>query len=425
VIDPLVRAVTLIVGIGLVLCGFAACSVTHQTPSAPPPAKAVSAASRAAPAPEPEAGHTYAFPAKVGEILDLAQGRPIEPRELSARLAHARLVFVGESHDEPSSRRFQIQVIDALLAQDRDVFVALEMFPPAANEVLAEWSRGNLSEKEFLARSGWYESWGFPWVSYRDLFLELRDKRLPMRGINVTREQRKLGGEGTLDPALREEVGELDLNVEPHRRYLSDALADSGHPDNPSFDSPEFLRFLRIQVLWDHVMGVRAAKLVQAGSSRAVVVVLIGSGHLEYKLGANLRAARARPDLPQITLLDRFILPEETGPEGRTTVPVGLADFVRVERQTELGAKPGSLSQLRLSAAQGGVKVDSVRAFPEGAVEGFKADDLIQSLNSKAYSDPIELRMAYETIPPHGSADWAILREGKAIHLKTSIHPKN
>ena len=299
------------------------------------------------------------------------------------------------------------------------------MFPPAANEALSDWSRGNLNEKEFLDRAGWYESWGFPWVLYRDLFLELRDKRLPARGINVTREQRKLGGEGTLDPALREEVGDLDLNVEPHRRYLSDVLTDSGHPDNPSFDSPEFLRFLRIQVLWDHVMGVRAAKLVQAGSSRAVVVVLIGSGHLEYKLGANLRAARARPDLPQITLLDRFVLPEETGPEGRTTVPVGLADFVRVERQTELGAKPGSLSQLRLSAAPAGVKVDSARAFPDGAVEAFKPGDLIQSLNSKAYTDPIELRLAYETIPPNGSADWTILREGKPLRFKTPIHSKD
>jgi uncharacterized iron-regulated protein len=361
---------------------------------------------------------------KVGEVLDLAQGRTVTTSELAPRLGSARIVFVGEAHDEVSSRRFQVQVIETLLAQDREVFVALEMFPPGANEALADWSRGNLSEKEFLARSGWYESWGFPWSTYRDLFLGFRDKHLPVRGINVTREQRKLGSEGSLDPALREEVGDLDLTVEPHRRYLSDALNDSDHPGSHAFDSPEFLRYLRIQVLWDHVMGTRAAKLLQAGSSRAVVVVLIGSGHLEYQLGANMRAARARPDLVQITLLDRIVTAEDIGMDGLAAVPVGLADIVRVDRQTDLGAKPGSLSQLRLSAAPGGVKVDSVRAFPEGAVEGFKAGDLIQSLNSKAYADPFDLRLAYEQIPPAGSAEWTILRDGKTVHFKTPIHPK-
>jgi uncharacterized iron-regulated protein len=407
--------------------GFAACAVTHETPPASAPSKPVAVAPRPAPAPvqKTEAVHSYSFPAKAGAVLDLAQGRSVTMNELGPRLGSARIVFVGEAHDEVSSRRFQIQVIEALLAQERDVFVGLEMFPPTANEALAGWSRGNLSEKEFLARSGWYESWGFPWSMYRELFAVLRDKHLPARGINVTREQRKLGGEGTLDPALREEVGDLDLNVEPHRRYLSDALDDSDHPGNHAFDSPEFERFLRIQVLWDHVMGTRAAKLLQAGSSRAVVVVLIGSGHLEYKLGANLRAARVRPDVAQITLLDRFVTPDDIGAGGGTTVPVGLADIVRVDRYSALGTKPGSLSQLRLSAAPGGVKVDAVRAFPEGAVEGFKEGDLIQSLNGMTYTDPIELRLAYEEVPPAGSADWAILRDGKAVHFKTPIHPKN
>jgi len=414
---------SLLAAAGLV-SALASCALRYETPPQSPAKPTPPAAAAAVPAVPPAAAAGYAFKAEVGDLFDLAQGRAVPIADLAPRLAQARIVFIGEAHDERSSRHFQMQVIESLVAQGRDVFVALEMLSPAANDSLADWSRGRLSEKEFLARSGWYDHWGFPWVLYRDLFLDLRDKRLPIRGINVTAEQRRLAGEGKLDPALRDEVGELDLEVEPHQRFLADALRDSGHPGNPDFGSPEFQRFLRVQVLWDQVMGTRAARLVQAGSSRAVVVVLIGSGHVEYKLGANLRAARVRPELPQLTLVHRFVVAEDLAPDGRAAVAVGLADFVRLDRHGESSAKPGSLSALRLFPAPGGIGVDSGRGFPRGASERFQPGDLIRSLNGVAYADPIDLRLAYESIPPDGSAEWVLERSGKEIRVKAPIHPK-
>jgi uncharacterized iron-regulated protein len=365
---------------------------------------------------------TYGYPVFPGEVLDLALGRPLREGELGPRLTQARLVFVGEQHDEVGSHRFQSEVIQALIGQGREVHVVLEMFPPHADEALEEWSQGKLDEREFLSRSGWYEHWGFPWAFYRELFLMFRERGLTVRGINVTREQRSLAAEGTLAPELREEVGDLDLTVEPHQRFLSDALNELGHGDGPlRMDSPEFDRYLRIQVLWDHVMGTRAARLAQAASSREVIVALLGSGHLAYGLGANLRAARAQPDLLQITLLDRYVQRDQLGPNGRLTVPVGLADLVRVDILQDEARKPGSLAALRLSPAEGGVRVDSVRALAPSTLRAFKAGDLIESLNGRSYGDPVELRLAYEALPPDSSAHWSVRREGMPVPMTLRV----
>ena len=368
----------------------------------------------------------YAFTGKPGQLLDLGLGRVLEEGELGPRLAGARLVFLGEHHDEIESHRFQARAIRALIAQGKEVYVALEMFPPGANDALADWSRGKLEEREFLARSNWYEHWGFPWGDYRDLFLLFRDQRLPVRGINVTREQRKLAGEGTLAPELKEEVGDLDLTVEPQRVYLADTLNEVGHGDGmTSLGSPEFERFLRIQVLWDHVMGTRAAQLTRAGSSQQVVVVLIGAGHLEHKLGANMRAARARPDVAQLTVVERLVAAREVRPDTRVTIPIGLADIVRVGAYHDDDEKPGSLSALKLSAAEGGVRVDAVRALAPSPMRAFQEGDLIESLNGKAFHDPIDLRLAYETFPPGSTAHWMVRREGLPVPMDLPIKGKD
>ena len=240
-----------------------------------------------------------------------------------------------------------------------------------SNEVLLETDAtlrqvaGRIGEEEFLERSGWYTPWGFAWGFYRDPFALFREHRLAVHGINVTREQRSSAAKGELAPELLEEVGGLDLEVEPHRRYLSDALTDNGHGDGLTVESPQFLRLLRVQVLWDHVMGNRAAKPARARGPDSARLVLIGSAHRAFKLGANLRAARARPDLPQITLLDRYTHRQNLDADGRFPIPVGLADVVRVDLLRKDATKPPTLRGLKLAAAEAGIRVEGLgRGLP-------------------------------------------------------------
>lgn len=378
---------------------------------------------------EVERPRAYTYPVEPGITFDLAQGRSLADDGLAERLAGARLIFLGEIHDEPRSHAFQAQVLRALIASGRAVTVALEMFPPAADEALRAWSAGEGDELEFLARSGWYDRWGYPWAVYRDLFLLFREHRLPLRGINATREERGAARKGELTPELAAELGALDLSVAPHRDFLLDALNGAGHGDGLAPDSPKFLAYRRVQALWDQVMGRRAARLARdlaaAEPVRGVVVVLIGSGHLAHGLGANLWAARAAPNLPRLTAID-LVAGAEDLRDGRYPLPVGIADLARIYEADPAPRKYPGLGGLILEEAAGDLRVTGLRLLGPSPLTAFRKGDAILSLNGAPLAgEPnrkaAALRLAYENLPPEGKARIRVRRDGETVDIELPL----
>src|SRR5262249_21345126 len=135
----------------------------------------------------------------------------------------------------------------------------------------------------------------FPWRAYRELFLLIREARLPVHGVNAddaTRIAVRDNKLDTLPPAIRAEVGELDLTVAPHRDFLLGILGQPAHGvasgSSLGADSPLFQRMQRVQVLWDRLMGLRSARLAETVQPPGVVVTILGAGHVAHGLGANL-----------------------------------------------------------------------------------------------------------------------------------------
>jgi len=352
--------------------------------------------------PTPERPATFTFRVPQGQTFDLTRGQVLPPEALPGRLAQVRLLFLGENHTDPRSHAFQREVLEALVAAGRQVTVALEMFSPAADAALEDWRQGRLDELAFLERSDWYAAWGFAWDYYQGVFETIRRHRLPVRGVNADRETRNAVRRGEVEglPAdLRAEIGDLDDAPLAHRDYLLDALHRSGHAGDLAPESAGFRGFHRVQTLWDRLMGNRAARLIEPDNPQAIVVVLIGSGHVAYKLGANLQAARVSP-APQLSLWDGPAGAHGVDGDGRALVPVGLADLVRVYPEPEEHAAPPTLGGVKLEAAPGGVRVQSVSHFAPRALRALQADDLIVALNGRPAGSPTALRLAYERTPP-------------------------
>ena len=61
-----------------------------------------------------------------------------------------RVLFIGEEHTNGEFHRAQLRVIEALHAAGRKVIVGLEMFPWTTTTPLERWSRGELTESQFL-----------------------------------------------------------------------------------------------------------------------------------------------------------------------------------------------------------------------------------------------------------------------------------
>lgn len=228
-------------------------------------------------------------------ISDTREGDALTPRELAARLKDVKLLFVGESHTSAEFHNAQRRVIEELARSGRQVLIGLEMYPYTEQAWLDRWSAGELSEEAFLKDSRWYKNWGYHWLYYRDIFLFARDNKIRMFGVNIPREVVSAVNRKGLEGLSAEQKAHLperiDTQNEEHRRLFraffggEDALHGSGM-------SPEqWERMFAAQCTWDAAMGGNAVKALQkAGGKDAIMVVLIGAGHVAYGLGAERQA---------------------------------------------------------------------------------------------------------------------------------------
>ncbi len=220
-----------------------------------------------------------------GGWLDPASGRGIGEDEVLDRAAPARIVLLGEVHDDPDHHAWQLGVASALHDRGRAVVIGVEMLPRSAQPALDAWIAGGSSEAEFLQAVRWTETWGHDPELYLPLFRFARDRRIPMLALNVERtlvaKVARVGWEA-VPAAERQGVGDPAPPAEAYRRSLADVFAEHAGPGNG--DPGRVQRFVQAQLTWDRAM----AEAIAAGSAArpaATVVGIAGRGHIEHGWG--------------------------------------------------------------------------------------------------------------------------------------------
>jgi uncharacterized iron-regulated protein len=224
-------------------------------------------------------------------ITDSARGDTIGPAELAARLDGVKLVFVGESHIDMEFHRAQLRVLQELQKRGRHVLIGLEMYPVPEQPWLDRWySDKKLTEEKFLAESRWYKNWGYHWNYYRDIFLFARENGVRMFAVNLPRgavTAIRAKGFDSLSTEYRAMLPpKVDLENAEHQKLFRAFFGDEDalHGNMPD---AMFKGMFRAQCGWDAAMGWNALQaLKKYGDEKAIMVVLIGSGHVAYGLGA-------------------------------------------------------------------------------------------------------------------------------------------
>ncbi len=226
-------------------------------------------------------------------VTDTRTGEIITPQQLAERLAGVGLLFVGEDHTNLDFHRVQLRVIQELRRAGREVLIGLEMFPYTQQATLDGWISGLYTERGFVELAEWYTYWGYRWEYYQDIFAYARDNGVAMFAINTPRDVVK---------AVRKK-GFRNLTPEEAERIPHDILPatdDQRHMYMNFFDADDALHMneeamdgmLRAQTTWDATMGWNALRaLEERGGEDAIMVVLIGSGHVTYGLGAERQTA--------------------------------------------------------------------------------------------------------------------------------------
>ena len=218
-----------------------------------------------------------------GNWLD-GQGQAITYPQVIAQAAAAQVVLLGERHDRADHHRWQLHVAAALAAR-RTLVMGFEMFPARANAVLAEWVSGRLSEVDFLARSEWSKTWGFPAELYMPLFRFCREMRIPMIGLNVPRDLVRAVGISGWDDApevLKDGLTRPAASSAAYREFIF-ALTGGPRPGRKaqSAADPDFDNFVAAQEVWDRAFATQLVGAVAAGDA-PLAIGIMGMGHVQY-----------------------------------------------------------------------------------------------------------------------------------------------
>ena len=226
-------------------------------------------------------------------ITDTASGKIVTPAEMAASLDDVGLLFVGETHTNMDFHKVQFRVIEELHRSGREVLIGLEMFPYTQQPALDSWIDDHYTERGFVEIAQWYAYWGYRWEYYREIFTYARDNGIRMFGINTPRDVVKAVRKKGFKDLTPEEAEHIPHEVKPvtdDQRAMYKGFFDA---DDELHMSDERLDgMLRAQTTWDATMGWNSLQaLREHGGPEAIMVVLIGSGHVTYGLGSERQTA--------------------------------------------------------------------------------------------------------------------------------------
>lgn len=221
-----------------------------------------------------------------GEVF-APDGRTVSPTQLVERARVSAYVLLGEGHTVACDHRVQADVLAALARAGMPLTLGLEMVPVDLQPVLDRCNAGQIGVDELEKELNWGEIWGHAFEGYAPVLREAVKFGVPLVALNVP----KRIVSAVSDKGL-EGVAEADRRYLPTRIIPpSDAQAASLHEEFKRHQGmmsegkikDEEQRFLLVQSLWDTVMAENAARARK--SLGGVMLILAGSGHVEYRWG--------------------------------------------------------------------------------------------------------------------------------------------
>ncbi len=330
--------------------------------------------------------------------LDLRNSMELE--SVVSKVSGARVIYVGETHDNYADHMIQLQIIRMLHARNPDIAIGMEQFQQPFQDVLDRFIMGELDENGLIRQSEWTQRWRYDYRLYRPILSYAREHHIPVIALNASKEIVSMVSEKGMDGLSADErkklPEEIDDSDQGYRGRLQEIYEGHAHKGKRGFDG-----FMQVQLLWDESMASRAAEYLRANPERQLVV-LAGSGHLLYGSGIPQRVSR------RVKLESAIILPA-----GEFTLSPGIADFL-VQGADEKLPEKGLLGIYPEDSADG---LRAKELVPHGAAykAGVKEDDLILSVNNTPVQDMVDLDIALMDTSPGETVNLVIIRRSMIL----------
>ncbi len=324
----------------------------------------------------------------IAQWLDPADGETLSSEQVFNRLERSRIVLLGEVHTTLAHHRWQQYMLSALHSRNSNMVVGFEMLPRSKQAVLDAWSAGKMTEREFLRQSDWQKMWGYDVGLYLPLLHFARLNRLPTIALNIDRELVSQVGEKGWQSLTEEQ--RLGLAVpapasDDYRNSLAQLYAyklslgseaEANKTREPDLKevlvSDAFSNFVDAQLTWDRAMA-EALAAAHRRDPTALVVGIIGRGHLEYGYGIPHQLADMGID--DVDVLLPFDANDSCDP-----LPAELASAVFVvDSENDAPVLPKPRLGVMIESGADGVRVMQVVADSVAAKSGILEGDVIQS----------------------------------------------
>lgn len=348
--------------------------------------------SQLSPLASPENPYPPDRPPVVGDILHIPTGIYVDQATLYAHAQRARIVYVGETHDNPASHRIQLNVLRKMVAVNpNQVTVGMEMFTPQQQSLLDQWSAGVLSEKAFLKAVDWAGTWGMNFAYYRELLTFCQEHKIKILGLNTDRATRMAVARQPIDalePTLRDKLPEMDESDPYHQAMLESVFRDHKMTDGM------LEGFKRVQTLWDETMAENAARYLERVSKDHQLLILAGSKHISYGYGIPRRLFSRVPDSYLLIGNRELVINADKKDKlmniEKPNYPMPPYHFM-VYTEYENLENPGVKLGVMLEPHEDGLQIINVLPDAAAAKAGLKAGDILTRLDDKKLEEVFDL----------------------------------
>jgi uncharacterized iron-regulated protein len=258
----------------------------------------------------------------VGRIWDVRRGAYADADAVWRTLRSARIVLLGEKHDNPDHHRLQAAALRAIVAGGRHPAVAFEMFDRDQQPSIDHDRADPSATAEGLGRATEWASTGWPsFELYLPIVVVAFENRLPIVAANIpSKRVRVLVHEGTraLEPDLlgleldREFPQALEASLEgelraSHCGQLPDAMIGG-------------------MALAQHARDAHMARAALGADHGDGTVVIAGDGHVRLDRGIPYYLQRQKPGISVASIAFVEVAAGKADP--RTyAAPLGAADL--------------------------------------------------------------------------------------------------
>jgi uncharacterized iron-regulated protein len=221
-----------------------------------------------------------------GEIWDVSAGRTIDTEKLLHRLAAARLVLLGETHDNPDHHRIQAGILQSMVYSGRRPALVMEQFDLAQQVAIDTILESNASAAQKVRRLSETMGKGWDQSGYKPVLNVAAHASLPVIAANLSRDAARQIARNGFDALGKPSIARLMLEpvwTVPRESVMTKAIQD-GHCGMLPPEAVEGMA--KAQRARDAIM---ADRLLQHGTRGAVAI--FGRGHVMKTVGVPLYLA--------------------------------------------------------------------------------------------------------------------------------------